>query len=85
MTALDESSFCESGYCLRGYSIASLAPTGIIGHDSTRFDFNAWTHANSPLDEINHVAAVADSLAFTIEQMRRIDEAYRCAFDSGDK
>lgn len=32
------------------------------------------------LDEINHVAAVADSLAFTIEQMARIDEAYRRAF-----
>jgi predicted helicase len=32
------------------------------------------------LDEINHVAAVADSLAFTIEQMAEIDEAYRCAF-----
>jgi hypothetical protein len=32
------------------------------------------------LDEINHVAAVADSLAFTIEQMARIDEAYRAAF-----
>ena len=25
-------------------------------------------------------AAVADSLAFTIEQMARIDEAYRAAF-----
>jgi predicted helicase len=32
------------------------------------------------LDEINHVAAVADVLAFTIEQMARIDEAYRAAF-----
>ena len=32
------------------------------------------------LDEINHVSAVADSLAFTIEQMARIDEAYRVAF-----
>ncbi len=32
------------------------------------------------LDEINHVAAVADSLAFTIEQMAKIDEAYRAAF-----
>jgi Type ISP C-terminal specificity domain len=32
------------------------------------------------LDEINHVGAVADSLAFTIEQMARIDEAYRSAF-----
>jgi len=32
------------------------------------------------LDEINHVSAVADSLAFTIEQMARIDEAYRAAF-----
>jgi len=37
------------------------------------------------LDEIDHVAAVADSLAFTIEQMGRIDKAYRAAFDSGDK
>ena len=27
------------------------------------------------LDEIKHVGAVADSLAFTIEQMARIDEA----------
>lgn len=32
------------------------------------------------LDEINHVSAVADSLAFTIEQMAKIDEAYRAAF-----
>jgi len=32
------------------------------------------------LDEINRVAAVADSLAFTIDQMARIDEAYRSAF-----
>lgn len=36
------------------------------------------------LDEIDHVAAVADSLAFTIEQMAKIDKAYRDAFDSGD-
>jgi Type ISP C-terminal specificity domain len=32
------------------------------------------------LDEINHVSAIADSLAFTVEQMARIDEAYRTAF-----
>ncbi len=32
------------------------------------------------LDEINHVGAVADSLAFTIEQMGTIDAAYRAAF-----
>jgi type ISP restriction-modification system protein len=32
------------------------------------------------LDEINHVGAIADSLSFTIEQMARIDEAYRFAF-----
>jgi predicted helicase len=32
------------------------------------------------LDEINHVGAVADSLAFTIEQMANIDKAYRAAF-----
>jgi predicted helicase len=32
------------------------------------------------LDEIDHVAAVADSLAFTVAQMARIDEAYRMAF-----
>jgi len=32
------------------------------------------------LDEINHVGAVADSLAFTIEQMAEIDEAYQKAF-----
>ena len=32
------------------------------------------------LDEINHVGAVAESLAFTIDQMARIDEAYRLAF-----
>ncbi len=29
---------------------------------------------------INHVAAVADTLAFTIDQMARIDEAYLAAF-----
>jgi len=32
------------------------------------------------LDEINHVSAIADSLAFTVAQMARIDEAYRAAF-----
>lgn len=32
------------------------------------------------LDEIDHVAAVSDSLAFTVAQMARIDEAYRAAF-----
>ena len=32
------------------------------------------------LDEIIHVAAIADSLAFTIAQMAKIDEAYRAAF-----
>ena len=32
------------------------------------------------LDEINHVAAVADALAFTIAQMARIDDAYKAAF-----
>jgi predicted helicase len=37
------------------------------------------------LDEIDHVAAVADSLAFTVGQMARIDKAYRAVFDSGDK
>jgi hypothetical protein len=32
------------------------------------------------LDEIDHVGAVADSLAFTIGQMAKIDQAYRVAF-----
>ena len=32
------------------------------------------------LDEINHFGAIADSLAFTIDQMARIDDAYRSAF-----
>ncbi len=32
------------------------------------------------LDEINHVAAVADTLAFTIEQMERIDRDWAKAF-----
>jgi predicted helicase len=32
------------------------------------------------LDEINHVGAIADSLAFTIEQMDKIDKAYQVAF-----
>jgi hypothetical protein len=32
------------------------------------------------LGEINHVAAVADVLAFTIDQMAEIDRAYRQAF-----
>jgi predicted helicase len=32
------------------------------------------------LDEINHVAAVADSLAFTIDQMAKIDAVYKKAF-----
>jgi len=36
------------------------------------------------LDEIDHVGAIADSLAFTNEQMARIDEAYQAAFPEGD-
>ncbi|MGA8616823.1 MAG: type ISP restriction/modification enzyme [Xanthobacteraceae bacterium] len=32
------------------------------------------------LDEIDHIGAIADSLAFTIAQMARIDEAYKAAF-----
>jgi predicted helicase len=32
------------------------------------------------LDDINHVSAIADSLAFTIDQMAKIDAAYRAAF-----
>ena len=35
------------------------------------------------LDEIEHVGKVADSLAFTIDQMARIDDAYRAAFPDG--
>ena len=34
------------------------------------------------LDEIDHVAKVADSLAFTIDQMAAIDEAYKAAFET---
>jgi predicted helicase len=37
------------------------------------------------LDEIEHVANVADCLAFTIDQMQRIDAAYLAAFSSGGK
>ncbi len=36
------------------------------------------------LDEINHVAAVAGALAFTIGQMEKIDQAYRKAFPAVD-
>jgi hypothetical protein len=36
------------------------------------------------LDEINHAAAIADSLAFTIQQMAKIDGAYKKAFPVGD-
>jgi predicted helicase len=32
------------------------------------------------LDEINHIGAIADSLAFTVKQMAKIDAAYRTAF-----
>jgi hypothetical protein len=32
------------------------------------------------LDEINHVGAIADCLAFTVGQMASIDSAYRAAF-----
>jgi len=32
------------------------------------------------LDEINHVSAIADSVAFTIDQMAKIDKAYQNAF-----
>ena len=37
------------------------------------------------LEEIGHVAKVAESLAFTIGQMASIDAAYRIAFRSGGK
>ncbi|MDE0176845.1 MAG: N-6 DNA methylase [Defluviicoccus sp.] len=37
------------------------------------------------LDEIGHVARVADCLALTIDQMAAIDTAYKAAFDIGDK
>lgn len=37
------------------------------------------------LDEINHMAAVADSLAFTSAQMAKIDKAYCKAFPAVDK
>ena len=37
------------------------------------------------LDEIDHIARVADSLAFTIEQMAAIDAAYKSAFKSRGK
>ena len=33
------------------------------------------------LDEIGHVAKVADCLAFTIDQMAAIDDAYKAAFE----
>lgn len=36
------------------------------------------------LDEINHIADVANSLAFTITQMAKIDAAYRKAFPAVD-
>jgi hypothetical protein len=35
------------------------------------------------LDEINHVAAITDSLDFTTEQMAKIDKAYMVAFPDG--
>jgi hypothetical protein len=31
-------------------------------------------------DEINHVGRIADALAFTVDQMERIDAAYQQAF-----
>ncbi len=35
------------------------------------------------LDEINHVGAIADSVAFTIEQTAKIDVAYQATFPDG--
>jgi hypothetical protein len=35
------------------------------------------------LDEINHIGAVANVLAFTIIQMEAIDTAYASAFPGG--
>jgi hypothetical protein len=32
------------------------------------------------LDEIKHIGAIADSLIFTIDQMARIDKAFKLAF-----
>ena len=37
------------------------------------------------LDEIGHVSKIADSLAFTIEQMAAIDAAFSAAFEAGEK
>lgn len=37
------------------------------------------------LDEIDHVGAIANALSFTLEQMDRIDAAWRAAFDDGGK
>lgn len=37
------------------------------------------------LNEINHVSTVADSLAFTVGQIKKIDAAYRAIFPNGDK
>ena len=37
------------------------------------------------LDEIGHIAKVADCLAFTVDQMAAIDAAYKSAFETGDK
>jgi predicted helicase len=34
------------------------------------------------LDEINHIATIADSLTFTIEQMAKIDKVYTATFPS---
>ena len=36
------------------------------------------------LDEIEHIGAVAEALAFTLDQMAEIDVAYRAAFPAGD-
>jgi len=40
---------------------------------------------NLSLDEIDHVAAIANALAFTLGQMEGIDAAWRAAFDHGGK
>jgi predicted helicase len=52
----------------------------IGGHQALDKYLKSRTGRALSLDEMNNVSAVADSLAFTIEQVGRIDEVYRSAF-----
>lgn len=69
---------------MRDFNFHVLLAIASCGYQRRRFTRKSLATSRKgrvlSLDEINQVSAVADSLTFTIEQMVKIDEAYRAAF-----